>query len=117
MKLLVDAVFPTTVEAEAPAGVEVHRWSRGEASDKDLLRAAAHQDARAVVFSDRRSVYQPGLRELAEELGVAIIVIEGGDPVDAKDKLFRNLDGIREALRMSLAILVLAHEARPISFA
>jgi hypothetical protein len=62
VKLLVDAMLPETVETEAPPGVAMTRWSGGEASDEDLLRAGAHSSVRAVVFFDRRSLSQPFVR-------------------------------------------------------
>jgi len=114
VKLLVDAILPETVVTEAPPGVEVLRWSEGDVSDEDLLRAGARQGARGVVFLDRRSLYQPGLREVAAQLGVALVAVEVNDPVEAKERLFQNLDHVRNALTMSEAVLVLAHEARPI---
>lgn len=107
-------MLPETVVTEAPPGVEVLRWSGGDVSDEDLLRAGAHEDVRAVVFLDRRSLYQPGLRELAAQLRVALVAIEADDPVEAKDRLFQNLDHVRKALNRCEVVLVLAHEARPI---
>lgn len=112
VKLLVDSMLPETVESEAPPGVEVIRWSQGEASDEDLMRAGARAGARAVVFLDRRSLYQPGLRELSNQLGVAIVAIEAHDPIEAKERLFLNLDRVRKVLTVSQAVLVLAHEAK-----
>lgn len=112
MQLLADSLLPETVETEAPPGVTVTRWSGGETSDEDLLRAGASAGVRGVVLFDRRSLYQPGLRELASQLGVALLVVEADDPVDAKERLFKNLDGIRRALLVSEVVLVLAHEAR-----
>jgi hypothetical protein len=114
VRLLVDAMLPETVVTEAPPGVEVLRWSGGDVSDEDLLRAGAHEDVRAVVFLDRRSLYQPGLRELAAQLQVALVAIEADDPVEAKDRLFQNLDHVRKALNTCEVVLVLAHDARPI---
>lgn len=113
MKLLVDALLPETIEAEAPPGVEVVRWAGGDVSDEDLLRAGAQAGARAIVLFDRRSLYQPGLRELAAELGVGLLAVEADDPVEAKERLFKNLDGVRRVLHTSEAVLILAHEARP----
>ena len=112
MKLLVDAILPETVVTEAPPGVDVRRWSHGDISDEDLLREGARQGVRAVVFFDRRSLYQPGLRELATQLGVALVAIDAAGPVEAKDRLFQNMDHLRNALMNSEAILVLAHQAR-----
>ncbi len=115
VKLLVDATFPETVETEAPAGVEVLRWPGGEVSDEDLLRAGAHQGTRGVVFFDRRSLYQPGLRELAAELRLALLAVEADDPVDAKDRLLQNLAHVRKVLNTCEVVLILANEARPMS--
>ena len=117
MRLLADAILPETVESEAPPGSEVVRWTGGEDSDEDLIRAAAHEGFRGVVFFDRRSVYQPGLRDLARSLGVGLIAVDADDPIDAKDRLFHNLAHIRSALQSSTVVLVLADEVRPLDVA
>ena len=112
MKLLVDAMLPASAESEAPPGVEVVRWTEGEAGDGELLRVAAQIGARCVVYFDRRSAYQPGLRELALTLGVGIVVVDADDPVEAKDRLFQNLDHVQKALITGEVVLVLANQAR-----
>lgn len=114
MRLLVDALFPDSVESEAPPGTEFVRWSGGGARDEDLVRSAAHDGYRGVVLFDRKSLQQPGLRELSAELGVALIAVEADDPVDAKDRLFHNLDRLRRALQSSGVVLLLSEEARAV---
>lgn len=114
MRLLVDALFPSSIESEAPPGTSLVRWAGADAADEDLVRSAAHDGYRGVVVLDRRSLQQPGLRELALELGVALVAIEAEDPVEAKDRLFRNIGGLRRELQSSGIVLVLSDEVRPV---
>jgi hypothetical protein len=113
VKLLVDSHFPATTAVEAPTGLELIRWTGGTAKDEDLVRKAADLRVRGLVLLDRRALQQPGLRELAEQLGVALVAVEAGDPIEAKERLLRNVDHLRKALALSNVVLLLAHEARP----
>jgi hypothetical protein len=115
MRFLVDAVFPASLAADAPAGVEFIRWSRGDDGDEVLVEVAAREGFRAVVFFERNSLSQPGLLDLAVRLGVGVIAVEASDPVQAKERLLTNFDKLRHSLSASHAVLVLAAEARPVA--
>ncbi len=112
MKFLVDAVLPASLAAEAPAGVEFVRWSGGEDSDEELVRAAASAGARAVIFFDRNSLVQPGLVAIAEELGVALVAVDAPDPVEAKERILLHTGQLRRILHETQFALVLASEVR-----
>ncbi len=89
---------------EPPCGARAaYRVVMSSALAVDPIQAAIRR-ARAVVFFDRRSLYQPGLRELAALLGVAMLVVEAEDPIDAKERLFQNIDHVRRA-RLSPSLL------------
>ena len=114
MRLLVDSVLPETIITDAPAGVTLLRFAGSDVSDEDLVRTAAREDYRAVFFFDRNSLSQPGLRELAQEVGVGLVAVQADDPIEAKERLLANFDHLRKALAESSIVLVLAAEARPI---
>lgn len=112
MRLLVDAALPASIVSDAPAGVTFVRFADSVVSDEDFLRTAARRDCRAAVFLDRNSLSQPGLRELANELGIGLVAVQADDPVEAKERLLANFDHLRQALTESSVVLVLATEAR-----
>lgn len=114
MRLLIDAVLPESTASEAPAGVTIVRFSESGVSDEELLRIAARDGYRAAVLFDRSSLSQPGLRQLARELGVGLVAVQADDPVEAKERLLLNLDHLRQALASASVVLVLASEARPL---
>jgi hypothetical protein len=112
VRFLIDANFPSTLAAEAPAGVEMDRWDGSDETDEAVVRAAARDGYRGVVFLDRRSLDQPRLRQLALDLGVALVAVDASDPVEAKERLLANLNQLRSALLDSELVLVLNSEAR-----
>ena len=113
MRLLLDSVIPATIEAEAPAGVELDRWSGRDLSDEELVREAASRRFRAVVLWDRNSLEQPTLRELCAELGVGLVAVEAPDPIQAKDRLLSNFNRLRTVLAESDFVVVLSSTVRP----
>jgi hypothetical protein len=115
MRLLVDAMLPETIVSDAPAGVTFLRFTGSDVSDEDFLRTAALQNCRAAVVFDRNSLSQPGLRELATELGIGLVAVQAEDPVEAKERLLANFEHLLQALTGSSVVLVLATEARPMS--
>ena len=114
MKFLVDAALPATLATEAPIGIVFERWQEPAVQDSDLIRYAADQGLHGVIFSDRNSLMQPGLCQLAEELGIALVAIDASDPIQARDRLLRHIERIRSALNETKCILVLSSEVRPL---
>ena len=116
MKLLIDAVLPATLTTEAPAGVVFERWEKSEEqNDSDLVRYAAEKRMRGVVFFERNSLEQPGLRQLAEKLGVVLVAIDASDPIQAKVRLLRQITRVRSMLSEASFIHVLASEVRAVN--
>ena len=114
MQLLYDSVLPQSLAIEARGTIGFHRWDGAEAVDTDLVRAAASRGYRGVVFLDRSSLDQPGLRTVAEQVGVALVAVDAGDPIEAKQRVLRNAPALRRALAEHDCILVLASEVRPL---
>ena len=112
MKFLVDAALPATLAAEAPVGIVFERWEEPAVQDSDLIHYAAHHGLSGVIFCDRNSLKQPGLRQLAEELGIALVAIDASDPIQARDRLLRHIERIRSALTETKCVLVLSSEVR-----
>ena len=113
MRLLYDAVLPQSLAVEAPAAMELYRWEGADEVDTALVRAAANRGYRGVIFFDRSSLEQPGLRNVAEEVGVALVAVEASDPIEAKRRVLRNMPSLRRALADHDCLLVLANEVRP----
>lgn len=112
MKFLVDAVFPATLTTDAPAGIDFVRWTDSAEQDSELVRYAATKSFRGVIFFDRNSLAQPGLRQLAEELGVALIAVDAPDPIYARERLLHNAERLRSILTDTQFVLILASEVR-----
>ncbi len=113
MKLLIDTVLPATLTADAPAGIDFERWKKSDGqNDSDLLYYAAKEGFRGVVFLDRISLEQPGMRQLAKELGIALIAIDASDPIQARERLIRHSARLRRKLGESQFVLILGSEVR-----
>ena len=114
VKLLYDAVLPPSLSVEARGTLELHRWDGADAADTELIRSAANGGYRGVIFLDRSSLDQPGLRETAEEAGVALVAIAARDPIEAKQHILRNAPSLRRELADHDRLLVLASKVRPL---
>ena len=114
MRLLYDAVLPQSLFLEAPAGVEFERWDGPDVSDAELVRASGERGCRGVILWGRDSLQQADLRETARKAGVALVAVEAGDPIDAKQRILKNLSALRRKLADHDCLLVLANEVRPI---
>lgn len=114
MRFLYDALLPETLSSEAPAGVELVRWSGTEVSDAELICLSGEEGYRGVILWGRESLQQADLRDRAQEAGVALIAVEAGDPIDAKQRILKNLSTLRQSLRDHDCLLVLANEVRPV---
>lgn len=117
MKLLYDARLPQGLEFEARAAsdgvaIDFVRWSGAGVSDADLIRTAADGGFAGVVLLDRDSLSQADLRTTAREVGIALIAIASEDPLEAKQRLLRNLTSLRRTLLKHDCILVLANAVR-----
>ncbi|MCY3947962.1 MAG: hypothetical protein OXF61_02035 [Acidimicrobiaceae bacterium] len=117
MRLLYDSRLPQSLEFEAraaPAGTAVDfvRWSGGGVSDAELIRAAAEDGFAGLVLLDRDSLSQVALRTTAREVGIALIAIAAEDPLEAKQRLLRNLAPLRRALLEHDCLVVLANAVR-----
>jgi hypothetical protein len=114
MKLLYDAVLPPSLSVEAGRTLELHRWDGSEAADAELVRSAAAGGYRGVIFLDRNSLDQPGLRKTAAGLGVALVAVDVSDPIEGKQRILRNASSLRQKLADHDCLLVLAGEVRPL---
>lgn len=116
MKLLIDAVLPATLTTEAPAGIYFERWKKSEQqNDSDLVRYAAKKRMRGVVFFESKSLEQPGLRQLAKKLGVVLVAIDAKDPIQAKERLLRQITRVRSMLNEASFIRVIASDVRAVN--
>ena len=113
VRLLYDAVLPQSLSHEAPAGVEFVRWDGADVSDTELARAAAEKGFRAVVLLGRDALEQPELRDVAGEVGVALVAAATDSPFEAKRNILKNLDAVRKELANHEWLLVFASEVRP----
>ena len=114
MKLLYDSVLPPSLSVEARGTLELQRWQGTDAADTELVRSAADNGYRGVIFLDRSSLNQPGLRTTAEEAGVALVAVDAGDPIEAKQRILSNARSLRRKLADHDCLLVLAGEVRPL---
>lgn len=114
MKLLYDAVLPLSLSVEARGTIELDRWDGADAADAELVRSAADGGYRAVIFLDRSSLDQPGLREAAREVGLALVAVDTNSPIEAKQRILRNVQSLRRNLADHDCLLVLAREVRPL---
>ena len=112
MQLLYDAALPPSLSVEAPGALELHRWDGPDAVDTELVRLAAERGYRGVIFLDRSSLDQPGLRAMAKEVGVALVAVDARDPIEAKQRVLRNAQSLCRALSDHDYLLVLAGEVR-----
>jgi len=113
VRLLCDSSLPASLELDAPADVELKRWTGPCLADEDLASAAAQRGFQGVVVLDRNSLHQPSLRQRCAELGLSLIAVEADDPLEAKDRVVRNIGKIRSALADSQVLVVLARTVRP----
>jgi len=113
VRLLFDSSLPASLESDAPAGVELKRWIGHYISDEHLASFAAEEGYQGVIVLGRKSLHQRSLHERCAELGLSLIAVEAGDPLEAKDRVVRNIGKIRSALAESQILLVLARTVRP----
>lgn len=114
MRFLYDAVLPQSLALEAPAETEFQRWDGSDVSDAELVRASGERGCRGVILWGRDSLQQADLRDTAQEAGVALVAVEAGNPIEAKQRILRNLSELRRKLAEHDCLLVLANEVRPI---
>lgn len=114
MRLLYDAVLPTSLAVEAPAEAEFVRWDGSDVSDVELVRHSDEKGFSGVVFWGRDSLQQADLRETARETGVVLVAVEADDPIDAERRLLKNLSSLLQKLDKHDCLLVLANEVRDI---
>ncbi|MYG94589.1 MAG: hypothetical protein F4138_06320 [Acidimicrobiia bacterium] len=114
MRFLCDAVFPQTLSSEAPAGVELVRWDGSDVSDVEFVRASGERGYRGVILWGRGSLRQADLRAIARESGVALVAVEADDPIDAKQRILKNLSGLRRQLDEHDCLIVLANKVCPV---
>lgn len=117
MRLLYDSRLPQGLEFEARAAhagtaIDFVRWSGGGISDAALIRVAAEDGFAGLVLLDRDSLSQADLRTTAREAGIALVAIAAEDPLEAKQRLLRNLASLRRVLLEHDCILVLANAVR-----
>ena len=112
MRLLYDAVLPQSLAWEARPAMELHRWDGADEVDTELVRAAANRGYRGVIFFEQSSLDQPGLRQAAAEVGVALVAVKAEDPIEAKHRILRNIRSLSQALNAHDCILVLANKVR-----
>ena len=113
MRFLIDSSLPSSLESEAPAGVELKRWTGQYLPDGQFATVAAEGRYEGIVVLGRNSLHQRNLRDRCAELGLSLIAVEAGDPIEAKDRLLRNMAKIRSELSESHAVIVYARAVRP----
>ena len=113
MRLLYDAVLPKGLSHEAPTGVEFVRWDGDDVPDTELVRAAAERGYRGVVLLGRDSLAQSDLRKVALQVGVVLVAIASGNPMQAKQHILRNLHALYQRLNDHDYLLVYAANVRP----
>jgi hypothetical protein len=113
VRLLYDAVLPHSLSLEAPAGADFVRWDGADVSDTELARVAAEKGYRAVVLLGRDSLEQKELRDVAREVGVALVAAATDNPFEAKRNILKNLDAVHKELANHEWLLVFASEVRP----
>ena len=113
MRLLYDAVLPQSLSHEAPADVDLVRWHGADVSDTDLVRATAESRCRGMILLGRDALEQPRLREVAREAGVVLVAVATDSPIEAKNRVLRNLTALRRNLPNHDCLLVLSAEVRP----
>lgn len=114
MRLLYDAVLPSSLAFEAPAEAEFVRWDGGDVSDAELVRESGDRGFRGVVLWGRDSLQQADLPETAHEVGVALVAVEANDPIVAKQRILKNLSALLRELSEHDCLVVLANEVRHI---
>ncbi|MCY3963115.1 MAG: hypothetical protein OXN79_09440 [bacterium] len=114
MRLLYDAVLPNSLSQEAPANFELDRWDGEAVSDAELVRASGERGCRGVILWGRDSLQQADLQETAQEAGVALVAVEADNPIDAKNRILKNLSALHRTLEDNDRLLVLANEVRPL---
>ncbi len=113
MRFLIDAVLPASLATEAPPGIDFERWEKTrDQKDNDLVYYAAKKGIRGVIFFGRNSLKQPGLRQLAEEKGIALVAIDASDPIQARERLLRHIIKLPSKLSENQFFLILASEVR-----
>lgn len=114
VRLLYDAVLPQSLSLEGPAEVEFQRWDGSDVSDAELVRASEERGCRGVILWGRDSFQQADLRDTAHQTGVALIAVEADNPIDAKQRILKNLPALRRKLAEHDCLLVLSNEVRPV---
>ena len=113
VRFLIDSSLPMSLESEAPAGVELKRWTGQYLPDDQFAKVAAERRYEGIVVLGRNSLHQRNLRDQCADLGLSLIAVEAGDPIEAKDRVLRNMAKIRSALGESQAVIVYARTVRP----
>ena len=113
VRLLVDSSLPASLESDAPAGVELKRWSGRYLPDDELAKVAVEGRYQGIVVLGRNSLYQRSLRNQCADLGLSLVVVEAGDPIEAKDRVLRNIEKLRSVLTESQVVIVQARTVRP----
>jgi len=114
VRFLYDAVLPRSLSLESPPGVVFDRWDGPDASDAELVRESGERGCRGVILWGRDSLQQADLRGTARDAGVALVAVEADDPVEAKQRILKNLSGLRRKLADHDCLLVLSNEVRPV---
>lgn len=112
MRFLYDAVLPQILSSEAPAGVEFVRWDGADVGDAQLVRISGERGYRGLMLWGRESLQQADLRTTAREAGVTLVAVEADNPIDAKQRILKNLPAIRREMQDHDCLLVLANEVR-----
>ncbi len=114
MRLLYDAVLPSSLALEAPVEWQLVRWDGSDVSDVELVGELHERGCRGVIFWGRESLQQADLTKTAREQGVALVAVEADDPIVAKQRILKNLPALRRGLGEHDCLLVLANEVRPV---
>ena len=116
MRLLLEPSFPATqaVTIRTPF-LDTERWTQSNATDQQLVDAAAATGSAAVVFLGRHALGRREVLLQAQRIQVSVVATEAANPLDAIDYLHDNLGTIRRELS-SKAEALLVQRGRVIRF-
>jgi len=114
VRFLYDAVLPRSLSLESPPQVAFDRWDGPDVTDTEFVRESGARGCRGVILWGRDSLQQADLRETARATGVALVAVEADNPIDAKQRILKNLPALRRKLDDHDCLIVLANEVRPV---
>ncbi len=114
MRILLDASLPPSLEEHSTPLVrfEAAPELTGRNSDEELLTGAAEHGFDAVALLGRETLARLALLEIAQRLGLAVVVTNSREPVEASDQLAEHVEQLAEQVGPGRLVLVLTRESR-----